>query len=198
MLETVRIAGSTPVMGINSNPARSRGFLCLAGPRDFAKFLEKIMIRKIKPVSVGRLRVKVSGKKLRYEAVNDILISHENPASSTRYTISYKGRKENQLSSGIWVATPLGSTAAYAAAGGKPLKIGSRKFAFIVRELEDGKNIRKGLLESTSALELVSGIGSLALYFDGHRNRWRLRWGDRVTIDQKGVPAKIFFSGRSR
>ena len=197
MLETIQLAGSTPVMGINSNPERSRGFLCLAGPGNFRKHIQNIMEERQKPISVGRLRVRIGKRKIPYEAANDILLSHEVPARSSRYTIIYKNTSENQLSSGVWIATPLGSTAAFKAAGGRPFKIGSGYFAFIVRELESGKKMRGGRLRSRSRLEFVSGMQRMALYFDGHSKIHRLRWGDRVLIDQGGKPAEIFFQAPS-
>ena len=51
--------------------------------------------------------------------LNDILFANLYPAAVTRYKIKYNGRQEVHKSSGVWISTATGSTAAISAAGGK-------------------------------------------------------------------------------
>ena len=45
--------------------------------------------------------------------INDVLIAHKNPAATSRYLLELNKTKEEQRSSGIWIATPMGSTAGH-------------------------------------------------------------------------------------
>ena len=55
------------------------------------------------------------------------------PAAMTSYTLDIGSVSEPQRSSGLWIATAAGSTAAIRAAGGCILPLRSRKLQYLVR-----------------------------------------------------------------
>ena len=63
-----------------------------------------------------------------------MLFCHDCPASTTRYLLTFDGRTEDQISSGIWISTAAGSTSVIRSAGGKEMPPRSRRLQFAVRE----------------------------------------------------------------
>jgi len=67
------------------------------------------------------MQVTINDRLLPYYALNDLLVAHANPAAMTSYTLQLGTVSEPQRSSGLWIATAAGSTAAIRAAGGRML-----------------------------------------------------------------------------
>ena len=135
------VGGDVQLLGINSCPKNSVGHLCAALPKDIPQILKKILIqKKYKAKSLQRLHVKCAKHKNIPLALNDILISHLHPAATSRYKISLLNKDdevlqwEKQLSSGIWISTPAGSTAAISSYGFPPEPLCSHKILVAVRE----------------------------------------------------------------
>ena len=57
------------------------------------------------------------------------------PAETTRYELQFNKKVEEHKSSGLWLSTAIGSTAAISAAGGQELAFDSQLSQYIVREL---------------------------------------------------------------
>ena len=53
--------------------------------------------------------------------LNDILICHHNPGAMSRYYLTVGRVREEQRSSGVWIATAAGSSGGLHSAGGKVL-----------------------------------------------------------------------------
>ena len=73
--------------------------------------------------------------------LNDILVCHHNPGAMSRYFLTVEGTREEQRSSGVWIATAAGSSGGLHSAGGKVLTQKSKEFQYRPRELYRGKNI---------------------------------------------------------
>src|SRR5690606_17483311 len=120
---------------------------------------------------------------------------HAHPAGMSRYRLSIGKKSEEQKSSGIWMSTAMGSTAAIKAAGGKVLEFTGREFQYLVRE-----RYRRVLLLQAMALrdELSGGTfdpdqtpftifnrsAQAILAFDGQRHSIDIEFGDKITIER--------------
>jgi NAD+ kinase len=131
------VGGSMQIVGLNSVPQHSVGHLCALTPSDLDDPLDQILSGRTKPHRVRRLQARTtSGQQLPY-ALNDIFFGHQHPASASRYTLTIEGpqrRSEKQVSSGLWLATPAGSTAAIHSYGLGTLDAGAEQFLLAVRE----------------------------------------------------------------
>lgn len=106
---TLKYLDGHPLMGINPEPARHDGILLPFAPADLGALLPEVLAdkRPHKTVSMAEARLG-DGQLLR--AVNELFIGPRSHVSA-RYEISLGGRREVQSSSGLIVATGLGSTA---------------------------------------------------------------------------------------
>ncbi len=135
------VGGAVKLLGINSCPKNSVGHLCFTVPEDIVQILEEILLhKKYHLQTVKRLRVNLSNNRRPPLALNDVLLSHLHPAATSRYQISILNKKsevmqiEKQLSSGLWISTAAGSTAAIASYGFPPEPLNSSKILGACRE----------------------------------------------------------------
>lgn len=98
-----------PLIGVNPEPARWDGVLLPFGPDDLAALLPEVRrdLRPAKSITLAEARLS-DGQRLR--AANDLFIGPRTHTSAL-YEIEHEGRREFQSSSGLIVATGLGSTA---------------------------------------------------------------------------------------
>lgn len=118
------VGGEVALLGINSSVANSVGHLCSVKPQEIESALRAILDKKHIVKKSRRLKVRVlrAGKSTPLPlALNDVLFCHKHPAASSRYEISVLGRTgtqaEKHISSGVWVSTAQGRSAAIAAYG---------------------------------------------------------------------------------
>jgi NAD+ kinase len=131
---------TTPILGINSSPSASVGYFCIANKENIKEILESIKENKWNIRYFNRIKVMKSKKELPIYALNDVLFSPINPASTSKYIIKINKYEEIQKSSGVWITTYIGQTAGYKSAKGK--KFSSKNtIAFIIREPYMIKNI---------------------------------------------------------
>lgn len=186
---------ATPILGVNSDPMESQGVLCATTARRFARTLAALQAGRLPIVKLARLGVCINERRLPELALNDVLITQRNPAASSRYTLRIGGCTEEQVSSGVWLATGAGSTGAARSAGGRPLPLTSRGMAFVVREPYP----RGGPYELTRGVIPASGCVSMdyltpggAVYLDGPHVRYPLAFGDRVCVRVADQPLVAF------
>jgi NAD+ kinase len=182
-----------PLIGIRSSPM-SVGFLCYCSFDGISEMVEELAEGHLPAVLTPRLqggirRVESGFESLTVPILNDLLYTNSNPAATSRYKITFNGKEETQRSSGIWIATPAGSTGAISAAGGKQVSIRSQEMQFCVRELHKIGDIRgmtqlqQGFFDPDTTplvIENHSMEGMLAL--DGHQGKIDLSFGDTVTV----------------
>lgn len=200
LLRTAHRLKKIPILGVNSTPSQSVGALCGVTAKNFSDKIKKIFKGKIEPVLISRLQVKVNSHFLPILAVNEILYAHVSPAGMSRYVLKIGRKKEEQKSSGIWVATPAGSTAAIRAAGGKVLPLTSKKYEFLVREPYVQKNkkfkMTHGILKSNQAVTIINKTKSASLFMDGMKITSSLNFGDKITIKISSLPLHIYRAKR--
>jgi NAD+ kinase len=188
------------MLGVNSAPGDSIGFFCTANRLNFETVLDKILSGRRRPIALARLAIRLNGKLVPEPALNDVLIVHSCPAATTRYLIGTDDLLEEHRSSGIWISTPIGSTAGIRSAGGKVMPLGSRRLQYLVRELyrEPGRSYQmvRGYLRDEQQLVVASKMPEGELYIDGARTRYAFPFGVRAEIGLAKKDLKIFLERR--
>jgi len=194
-LEAARGVTRQLLLGVNSDPARSAGTFCRADGRTFAGALEAALNGGVRTLRLRRLRLALNGKPLGFSVLNDLLVAHQNPAAMSRYEIRVNGAQEEQRSSGLWISTAAGSTAAIKSAGGQVLPHESRKLQYMPRELYWGPGTKYrltgGLVPPGGAIILRSLMREGMVYVDGEHLKVPFRYGDRLQISGTRDPLQV-------
>lgn len=184
------------LLGINSAPRSSVGYLTLTRRASLARDLARIERGTLLPQAVSRIEVELDGKRLP-PALNDVLLAHEQPAATSRYRLRLGRRAEDHRSSGLWVASAAGSTAGIRSAGGQPMPLGAHRLQFRARELYRARGGRAATLESgfvEEGRELVveSAMAAGWLFIDGARMAHRFPFGAGTTFRVAEQPLLLF------
>lgn len=184
VLEVSHYLLDTPLLGVNSDPKRSVGYFSLATVETIREYLTNLKTMKITPLQ--RLQVAIDGEDLPHPALNEILMSHADPAETARYRLFVDGtplqRKEATVikSSGLLVCTAAGSTGWMYEAGGKIMPLGSKRMQFHVREQRGSgfhfareeivieSQTREGKVYLDSRLKYDFTVGSTLTIRNGH------------------------------
>lgn len=173
-----------PVLGVNSAPSSSVGFFCAARRSNLDALLPRAVDGSLRGVRLHRMQVAVEGRIVSRRVLNEALFCHESPAATARYILEVGRRREEQRSSGIWVGTAAGSTAALRSAGGRVLPLRSRKLELVVREpyLPPGKRyrLRTATLSPDDHVRVRSKMGQARVYLDGPDESYAVRLGELV------------------
>jgi len=196
VLAAAHCAQNIPILGINSTPGNSVGFLCKAALNSFEKVINDVQEGKIKPRELPLIESFIDGKKLPHKALNDVLFAGTSPAETVHYKISSGGKTETHKSSGIWIASGPGSTAAIHSAGGKKIPIDSNELSFLVREpyFINGNplEITSGVITETSNFEIISEITNGMIYIDGHHISYPAPEGASIKVKMSKETIKLF------
>ncbi len=186
------------MLGVNSAPGDSVGHFCSVNRKNFAERLDAILTGKWKTKELARLQITLDEKPLPELALNDVLIAHECPASTTRYLLKVGRREEEHRSSGIWISTAAGSTAGIGSAGGRRMPRGSRRIQFLVRELyrepKRSYSLTRGFIEADDEIIVASKMAAGELYIDGAKTRYEFQFGARARISAAEHGLKIFLN----
>lgn len=189
-----------PIIGIRSSD-ESIGHLCALDHKNLENLGEKLRNKGSELIKLQRLYAEVTfqknNKTLRTPPVlNDFLFANSNPASTTRYSLTFNGLKELHKSSGIWISTPAGSTAAIGTIGAKKQKLSDSNFQYKVRELYPHPSKFKlagGLFDPDKDVFTITNFNSDAiLAIDGQHGCINLTIGDKITF--KRAPSLLLFS----
>jgi NAD+ kinase len=188
------VGANAPVLAVNSAPGDSVGFFCSAKRETLADALSDALKGKSRATQLTRMSVSVDDEIVAPRVLNDVLFAHAVPAATTRYALSHKKERAQHKSSGLWVATAAGSTAAIYSTGGKPQPIGSVRLQFRVREpyVFDRKvKLISGFVGPRETLSLESHIRLGRLYFDGPRRVHPVTIGARIEIARSPEPLTL-------
>src|SRR3954470_9537821 len=75
------------ILGVNSSPQHSVGFFCACTRENFAETLGGVASGKVKVVELARLEIHINQERLPHLALNDVLITHQNPGATSRYAL---------------------------------------------------------------------------------------------------------------
>lgn len=128
-------------------------------------------------------------------ALNDFLFAHQHPAATARFVLGIGSEYEEHRSSGMWLSTAAGSTAAIRAAGGEPVAMDDDRVQYVVREpyhpsAEDSRFVQGFVDPDEQPIYIENQSESALLCCDGHHKSLRLGWGDRVEI-YRAKPIRI-------
>lgn len=186
----------SPILGVNSDPGTSVGFLCVAHEATFASVLDDALVGRIRPIRIARLAGAVDGAPFPFPVLNDLLVAHKNPAATCRYIIGHGGVREDQKSSGVWCATATGSTAAMASAGGLVQDLEDPRLQLRVREPyaadQAGPQLRSFFVAPDGDVEIVSKMREGCLYLDGPHVRVPFPMGAHLRIRGDGAPLHLY------
>lgn len=196
---------------------RSRGAICAVSATNLNEHLPRILYGDVAPGLRSRIQCLVRSAYTETRlppALNDLLVAHPIPAAVSRFRLalcrgnvkpSYRtGSTADELfsfnvwSSGIWISTATGSTAAMHAAGGTVMDIRSRNLQYMVREHlveETNEHQRKaghGLIRADEMLSLRWNSQFGCVFVDGSHFKHELELGDELKIDGKAPFLRIF------
>lgn len=186
-----------PMLAVNSDPRNSFGYFCAGTADEFPALLQRTLEGSWEPSSLFRFGVAVDGQRVGFPILNDILVAHENPAAVTSYVLTVgEASPEAQKSSGIWISTAAGSTAAIRSAGGYVLPLDSRRIQYLVREpcppTVGLYRHLKGIRDPLDRFEIVSKMPRGRVYLDGPHESHRLDVGAVLTVTADVPPLRIY------
>ncbi len=189
------VRNSTPILGVNSAPGFSVGFLTGCTADSFGATLDQLRNEQLAPFTIQRLRVKLGEKVIAAPVLNDVLFCADNPAVMTRYRLIWPDGEEIQRSSGVWISTPAGSTSALASAGGPALPLNAKQFAFLVREpyAPPGSSVRlrTAVLGADQTLEIECRTDRASVFLDGSHRQYPVAYGETVSFGLHSQPLRL-------
>ena len=193
-LEAAKKVGTQAVLGVNSAPAWSVGRFCAATRENFTVIFDRVRKEKMPIRQLTRMSLQPSSGGV-IEAVNDILVCHQNPAAMSHYLIKIGRKKEEHRSSGIWVATAAGSTGAIHSAGGEVQHVADVRLQYRTRELYLDCGVthefKSGFLGLKEKIELTSFMSEGIIYYDGAHDKIPFPFGESVTISRSLHPLQV-------
>lgn len=195
LLDASHLVSKIPILGVNSDPLRSVARFSGCHLDNFPQVLGKYLRGLLKPIEITRLEFRVNGVHKRWMVLNDLLICTQSPGGTSRYLLKLGQRNEEQMSSGVWISTAAGSTAAIYSAGGKSQPLTSRDFQFLVREPYQKKfgprRLVKGVLGARQRLEIVSRMKEGRIFVDGPNLVVPFRLGDQLQVGVSKSPLRL-------
>ncbi|MBN2804790.1 MAG: NAD(+)/NADH kinase [Deltaproteobacteria bacterium] len=190
---------NTPVLSVNSSPDTSTGYFSACNESNFKELFEIYLSGGLPVRKLYRMEVRINGELVNSRVLNDVLFTNICPASTTRYMLSCSHNNEDQLSSGVWISTAAGSTAAVKGAGGRPMDLESKDLQYIVREpcLGGGSSNPKlpkmvnGIFSNENNLFLRSRSDDISLFIDGPHVVIPVKFGDIVTFSSGKSPIYV-------
>lgn len=196
VLTTSHFVKKQPILGIKSFGRHSVGYFCAATRETMKSYLKDVLGGRHRPIPLQRLQIIINGHPITEPALNDVLFSNLMPASISRYLLKIGKKREEQRSSGIWISSAAGSTAAMKAAGGKVLPLKSKSFEYIVREPYTPKGkykLLKGIVGPNSSVEIISRSAQNTVCIDGSIIQYPAPSETRVVVKSAREPCWIFW-----
>ena len=194
-LEAAHWSARVPILAVNSDPGRSVARFSACRAPGFSKMLEDWALGKNKPVKVPRLALSLNGEQLKWPVLNEVLVAAKSPAGTSRYMLKVGKKKEEQISSGVWISTAAGSTAAILSAGGKSISPEKTVFQYLVREPYEKKfgrrHLVKGVLSKGESIELVSHMREGSVFIDGSSLCVPFTLGDKLRVTLSAPPLPV-------
>jgi NAD+ kinase len=201
VLEASHALQDSPALGMNSDPETSVGYLCAGDAAEMAPFVRDYLEGRLLARPLQRLQASINLTAVGPPVLNDALFSHTCPAATSRYIIAHGDAQTHQKSSGIWVSTAAGSTAAIRSAGGDVMDWSDPRLQFRVREpyARPGAPppLTSGWLDPGEHLHIISRMQQAALYLDGPHLSLPVSIGDRVAIGCATHPLWHVYSAAS-
>ena len=183
------------IMGVNSLTRVSVGALCSITHKNYKARLKKIFSGEYKTRALPLIKIRINGKPVRFEALNDVLVTNYSPAATSRYILQIDGIREEHKSSGVWIATATGSTAAINAAGGLKMNREDLRLQFMTREPYQGiynpYRLTRGFIKKGKSLKIINKMFNARLFIDGPTTSYKLNIGDKITFELSKRALKV-------
>lgn len=196
VLATSHFVTKQTVLGVKSFGQTSVGHFCAATSDTLESCLDAVLRGRRRPRQLSRLTVRIDGHPVDELVLNDVLFAHGSPAAITDYRLTIGKRSELQRSSGLWISTAAGSTAAILGAGGKVMPLTSERIQYKVREPYMNQapfRLLGGSLPSTSVIRIESLIRHGTLSIDGAHIQYPIPEGTKIAIRRAKIPLNIYW-----
>jgi NAD+ kinase len=185
-----------PILGVNSAPNHSVGFFCAATRRNVFSYLSRALSGKLESLELSRMAVEIGSRHISNRVLNEALFCHPIPAATSRYILKTGKSREEHRSSGVWVGTAAGSTAAIRSAGGRVLPIGSRALQCVVREpyCDERKppyKLSRFVIPESGSVVIQNKMSDAAIFLDGPYQRAKVGLGDNVRFRTSAEPLRV-------
>jgi len=194
-LEAARHLKRQVIWGINSDPAWSVGRFCSGTVGNFKGMLDKVLKGEAKTRKLARISLSFDDGTQPMDAVNDLLICHQNPAALSRYYLTVGRVREEQKSSGVWISTSAGSSGGIYSAGGKLLPLESKGIQYKPRELYRGHGkkyrLTGGVLKPGRKITVLSLIREGVVFVDGSHVCLPFSFGASIHVRPSAYPLKV-------
>jgi len=193
-LEAARGIKDGMLLGVNSSLSYSVGSFCVANVNNFESIIKRILRKNFRTSLFQRLHLDIDGCKKPIDCLNDVLVCHSNPAAMSRYALKIGRTREEQRCSGIWIATPVGSSGAIQSAGGKVMSHTAKKIQYMPRELYWGGKWRYrltgGILSARQGATVISLMRQGKIYVDGTHFEFPFPFGATMKVSLSPHPIK--------
>jgi NAD+ kinase len=182
-----------PLLTVNSDPAGSIGMYTRCTAENFAALFEAWVAGKASEEIIPRLQVRIDHGAT-WRVLNECLFASSNPAAMTRYVLSDGERRESQRSSGVWVATAAGSTAAIRSAGVEPVDAHQAALLYKVREPFPGRGpmeLLAGRQLPPTGLTLMPAMPGVSIFIDGPHFHRPVPPGSVVDFSSSPLPLRL-------
>lgn len=196
VLATSHFVRRQPVLGVKSFGQHSVGYFCAATREGLGLYLRGMADGLRRPRRLHRLEAHIDGHLLKETILNDGLFAHASPAALTTYRLTVGRHTEVQRSSGLWISTAAGSTAAVAAAGGRSLPLQSAQMEYLVREPYAPSRpyrLLQGVLPPRTTIHLESLTPQGTLSIDGAGIQYPAPEGAQLLIRRSKWPLWIYW-----
>lgn len=204
-LEASHAVQDKPILGINSNPEKSVGMYCGITASELGNALEEIDAGTAPTDILHRLGIEIDGSSLPLPILNDALICNLNPASSSRYSLYSTDKDQNSdeiVSSGLWISTAAGSTAAIRSAGGQTLALESSAFQYLIRESFQSHlrshQARDAIVQPPNELIVCSKMRKGYIFIDGAHRKIPFPTGSTARFFNSPHAIMVFYYNHAR
>ena len=204
LINTSHYSRKNLTIGYNSGIISSQGLLCSMNLFNVKFFFEKSFTGLFIILKVTRICIFVNNKYLSSPILNDILITHKNPAHISEYILIINQQKisftsEYQRNSGLWISTPIGSTGGIHSSGGDVLRIQDKNLQIFVKESYITKNnglgeIKKRLVKHNETINLVSKMSGGKIFVDGSYMKLNVPYNGVISVQISKKPLKLLIS----
>lgn len=196
VLATSHFVTTQPILGVKSFGQTSVGHFCAATRASLDLTLQRIQAGDLQPKRLNRLRATMNEHPLEELILNECLFAHGSPAAISDYRLTVGRRSEVQRSSGVWVGTAAGSTAAMLGAGGRALPLESDELQYVVREPYTPRaayRLRSGVLPARHTIRIESLTPHGTLSIDGAHIQYPAPEGTVITLRHAPRPLRIYW-----
>ena len=174
-----------PMLGVNSDPSNSTGYYSYSNYNMIGEHLDTLYLLPV--TRLNRLQLSLNNHKIKELVLNDVLITHSNPAANTRIKV-YDGElvEKYRKCSGLLMCTANGSTAFMYEEGGPLMDLSSNKILYHIRSNKQQRDV----FTEVDELKIESLTRQGRLYIDGEHLSYNFTLGDVIQIT-KGHPLTV-------